>query len=355
MKEVPRPLASSAFGMAFQQKAKVIYPIKLAINETMVPVSTATMVMPREAELFGRNYVFKLFTAAGVSGYYRVQSFDIDYSSDTVTYQLEHMIAEVGDWCIMQAHSGNYAAATAIRRLWRGSDASGTSDDSYRGDHWVLGDMTVMDGVTVELEASNRANLLTSLLDVMDGLPGIYMDFDYSEYPWIIDFSSMSASAYQDRAHGRLSRNISSANVSFDFTDLCTRARYVYSGTWRVYNAEEQQGLYGIVEGTASTSGASSLARAQYMAKEFLRKNQEPRISISMSGQDLYAITGITPDRLKIGKLFTLFVPELDTTITRNITSLKWNDVYNDPLNVSVTLGEEDPTLWAYLKSIKKK
>lgn len=355
MKQVPRPLASSAFGSAFKQKAKVIYPIKLSIEESIVPVSSATMVMPRD-EIFGRNYVFKLFTAAGEAGYYRIRSASVNYSNDTVTYELEHMAAEIGDWCILQEHSGNYAAATAIRRLWRGSDSSSTSDDSYRGEHWVLGDMTVLSGITVELEASNRANLLTSLLDVMDGLPGIYMKFDYSEYPWTIDFSSMDFNAYQDRAHGRLSRNISSAQVSWDYTDLCTRARYLYSGTWRVYNADEDlQEKYGIVEDTASTSGASSLARAQYMAKEYLRKNQEPRISIQMSGQDLYAVTGITPDRLAIGKLFTLFVPELDTTISRNITSLKWNDVYGDPLNVDVTLGDEDPTLWAYLKKIKKK
>ena len=354
MIQIPHPQVADSFGSAFFDRAKVIYPISLSIDESITPVSTASMVMPR-SEIYGRNHVFKLFKVNGLAGYYRIRSSSVDYNNDTVTYELEHMIAEVGDWCILQKHSGSYTAANAIRRLWRGSDASSTSDDSYRGSHWQLGSLSWLTE-TVELDAENRSNLLSSMLDVLDGLPDIFMTFDFSVYPWTVDFASLSNNVLNvDVKHGRLSRNIGSAQVSLDYTDLCTRVRYYYD-SWHYNTADEAHiSQYGIVESKVDVSDADSSARAQYIAKEYLRKNQEPRISISMSGEDLYSITGVPQDKFELGRYFSLFVPELGADIVRNITRLTWNDVYGDPLSVSVTLGEEDPSLWAYLKKIKKK
>lgn len=344
------PILPIVFTDATLNDGDTVYPIKVSIDENLVPVSTATLTTTRDI-VYNRKQVFKLYNAHGLAGYYRIQSMDIDYGNDTISYQLENMIAEIGDWCIFAAVSGNKAAATAIRNLWNGSDSTA----SYRGTSWQLGSMTALSGMTVEMDAKNRDNLLSSILDVLDGCPGVYIKPDFSTYPWTLNFAKLDSGNASDVAYGHLSRNIGSARVNLDFTDLCTRVRYYYE-SWRSYTADQSyRDAYGLVEGTVSTSSASSLARAQYMAQEYLRKNQEPRISISISGQDLYSITGVSQDKLEVGKLFKLFVPELQNNVFRNITKLSWNDVYGDPLNVSVTLGEEDPTLWAYLKAIKKK
>ena len=351
---VPYPRVMPKNFMTQTTESKIIYPVRVTIDESIEPVSTATITMPRDGTVLGRDVVFKLYKATGEAGYFRVQSIDIDYSSNTIVYQLESMFAEVGDWCIMQKQSGSYSAANAIRRLWRGSDASATSDDGYRGSDWVLGDMTALTG-TVELQAANRSNLLTSILDVLGGLPSIYLDFDWSDWPWKVNFKALDESA-DGIAHGRLDRNIGGARISLDYTDLCTRVRYYYDSSWRQYTADqEHQDAYGIVEEKLDVNGAETLARAQYMAKEHLEKMQDPRTSISLTAYELSAITGVKADEFKIGKIFELHVPEFDYVLRRNITRMTWNDVYGDPLNVNITLGEDDPSLWAYLKPIKKK
>lgn len=348
-------LTSGSSTIVAEELSQKIQPISVSIDEDITPVSSATIVMPMDHEAITRKHVVQLFTPNGETAMYRIRSVEVNHGADTVTYQLEHMFAEVGDWVVMAKQSGSYAAATALRRLWRGADASDTSDDSYLGGKWQIGDLTSLSGITVELEAANRDNLLSSMLEVMDACPGKYFEFNFSEYPWIWNISSMDFSAVQDHTYGRLSRNVSSAVVSFDYTDLCTRVRYYYD-QWRYYTAPaEIIEKYGTVNEKVSVSGAESLARAQFIAKEHLRKHQEPRISISIDGADLYSITGATVDKMKIGKLFTLYVPELDTDVQRNITRLSWPDVYGDPYRVSVTLGEDDPSLWAYLKTIKKK
>ena len=352
---IPLGTVASTTTTPLWELAEKITPISVSINEDIVPVSTATLVMPLGEELITRMHIVQLFTPNGETACYRIRSMDVDHSNDTVTYQLDHMFAEVGDFCVMAKHTGNYAAATAIRRLWRGADASSNDDDSYLGGKWVLGDLTALSGITVEMNVGNRTNLLTGVLDIMDGCPGTYLEFDFSEYQWTVNVSSMDNAATQDRAFGRLSRNVASARVSFDYTDLCTRVRYYYDSWHMTTASEELRRKYGLSEVLVSTSGESSLARAQYVAKEYLRKNQEPHINISIDGADLSSITGETFDKFKIGKLFTLYVPELDTDVTRNITRLSWPDVYGDPTRCSITLGEDDPTLWAYLKSIKKK
>ena len=337
---------------------RIIYPIKVSIDETMVPASTATMTMPR-GELFTRNQVFMLYTISGLSGHYRIRSIGLDCPNDIITYQLEHMVAEVGDWCVMQDQSGNYSATNAIRRLWRGSDTSSTSDDGYRGTDWQLGSVTALSGITVELDAKKGDNLLSAILKVLDGCPGVYMTFNYETSPWSINFARINEANYGDyqdvSVNGLLTRNVSTAKVTWDFTDLCTRVRYKYSNTWYVYTADQTyRDKYGIAEEAMSTSGSSSLASAQYKAQEFMRKNQEPRLSISITGEDMYPVTGKESDRLEVGKLYKLVVPELGNKY-RNIIKLSRPDVYGEPRKVSITLGDADPTLWGYLGNIKKK
>lgn len=338
----------------YYESVEIIHPIQVSIDLNITPLSTATIVMPRDKPLNRSGYI-ELFTASGSAGFFRIRSPEIVYENDTITYELEHAVAEVGDWLVKTKQEGSMNAKTALRRIWRGTDSTSTSDDNYRGDKWQLGDMTSIGDITVELSVDHE-DVLSAMLDVMDALPGIYMQFDFTTSPWTINFVSRENPVVQDYAYGRLSRNVSSATVTYDDTDLCTRVYYEYGDTWRTYTSPaEITDLYGIVERTVSTSGESSLARAQYVAKEFLRKNREPKIAIQISGQELSAITGVSEDKLEIGKLFKLYVPELETDAARNITALSWANVYDDPLGVEVTLGDEDPTLWGYIRYLNKK
>lgn len=349
MNTVHLPLVYEGSNM-FTTTCRPVYPIRLSIEETMIPASTATMICTRD-ELYKRSQVFELFTANGSAGRFRIRSIDIDEVGDTVTYQLEHMIAEVGNWVLINDISGNKVQRTALRQLWRGVDSSSADDNNYRGSVWQLGSVTALsDTTTVELDAKNGDNLLNAINGLLQNCPGIYMTFAYSTDPWTINFADYTNAS---SAYGLLDRNVSSARVYYDFTDLATRVRYKYSNTWRSQTAgSSYTNAYGVVEHAISTDGATSLASANYMAQQYLIQHREPRITIEIDGYDLSSITGVPEDKFTIGKQFHLYVPELVGDFYRSITRLRWDDVFGDPLRVHVTLGDDDPTLWAFLTDI---
>jgi hypothetical protein len=61
-------------------------------------------------------------------------------------------------------------------------------------------------------------------------------------------------------------------------------------------------------------------------------------------------VTGETLDRVALGKLYRLAVPEDNVSIEENIIQISWNDVYGNPEDVDLTLAEEEKTLVSIIK-----
>ena len=91
------------------------------------------------------------------------------------------------------------------------------------------------------------------------------------------------------------------------------------------------------------------------MPRKSPRKNSEPKISIEITAEELAAITGFPSDKFKLGQLLRFRLPEYDKIIERSITGISWDDVYNNPMSATVTCGEDDPTLWGYVKALRGK
>ena len=377
-----------------------ITPTRVSINLAIEPLSDATMSLPQGESIPARGYV-ELFTCMGSAGIFRVRSPQDAYGMLTTTAELESAVAEVGDYLVKLKKDEMVAANTAITTIW----------GYYSGSKWQLGDISAIGSGQVALEV-NYDRVLDALLAILEQKPECMLSFNYSTSPWTL---SIVARGTTVTAEGRLARNVNYARVSYDDTELCTRVYYErqsttdstdgldltgiptfnagdrYSkGGYVVYdsklyllpNGHEKDvtwanttktlkndiptsvweymdadtiGTYGRVERTINTGSDYTQAEAQQAASEYLRKHKQPKVSVEISAAELSHITGESIDSFEIGKLFRLALSDYNVTVERNITNLYFEDVYEAPDRITVTLADEEDTAVTFIHDVDSK
>ena len=336
---LPRLLDSSG------QTAGFIRPIRESITQTLTPLSYATMELPVGEEVPARSFV-ELYTANGSAGVFRVRAPQDAYGEDITVVELEHAIVEVGDWLILANLEGSYAASTAMQTVF----------SHYRGSHWQLGSVSALTG-TVNLQAG-YSRILDVMLDIVAKCEGCMLSFDFSSHPWTVSVTQKGSSV---AAEGRLGRNISSARISYDDTDLCTRAYYPIPSTnaqtgevthtWGYVDADTIS-TYGVSERAVYDENDLTAAECLATAQKYLDKYKRPKFSVQITGEELSARTGEALDTFVTGKLFRLALADYGVTVDENITVLSWEDVYGSPTAVDITLAEEETDTASYLHDL---
>ena len=326
--EIPLPRLIDKNG----QTERYIRPISVDINQKIVPLSYASMTLPQDESVPGRSYV-ELFTSTGSAGIYRVTSPQEAFGEDLISCELEHAITEVGDWLYDGELSEMIPANEAIGRIF---------NTKYKGNKWQLGSTSALGSTKVAVEISYR-NVLEGILGVLDQVSDCMMTFDFSTTPWTFGFAKKGTTV---QAEGRLSRNVTSAKITYDDSSLCTRAFYQYTdGTeshWATKNSDTQS-EYGIVERSVSTGSGYTKAEAEYVVNRYLEKHKKPLISISIEGLELSSITGEPLDRFEIGKMFRLALPDYGISSVEDIiTELSWKGLYSGFEQVTVNLGDQE-------------
>ena len=341
MIDIPLPRLLDSSG----QTAGFIRPIRESITQTMTPLSYATMELPVGENVPARFFV-ELYTANGSAGVFRVRAPQDAYGEDVTVVELEHAIVEVGDWLILANLEGSYAASTAMQTVF----------SHYRGSHWQLGSVSALTG-TVNLKAG-YSRILDVMLDIVARCEGCMLAFDFSSHPWTVSVVQKGSSV---AAEGRLGRNISSARISYDDTDLCTRAYYpipstnaqtgIVTHTWGYVDADTQS-TYGVVEKAVYNESDTDSAQCMATAQKYIEKHKRPKFSVQISGEELSAKTGEALDSFVTGKLFRLALADYGVTVDENITVLSWDDVYGAPTAVTITLAEEETDTASYLHDL---
>lgn len=317
---------------------KLIHPLSLSITENITPLSTASISLLQEEALPPRSYV-ELYTPYGSAGMFRVRNPRDAYGDDTTSAELEHMISEVGDYVVKEEISEMVPAAQAIARLFH----------YYEGRVWALGDIEQIgfDEVAVEID---HESVLDGILDIMSQCPDCYLQFDFSQQPWRINVARKSSTVV---AEGRLSRNVASATVSYDDTELITRLWYKdYTnsdeGEWTFIDSETIED-YGIIEGKVSTSADMTDAEKWRTIETYLYEHRHPSVSITIQAAELSRITGERMDQFRIGDRMRIALPDYNFRESEIITKVEWSDVINAPNSVNLTLGDEEDTVVKYL------
>lgn len=320
---IPFPRLIDAEG----KEVRRIHPLKVSINEQIIPLSTADMTLSPGDSVPYRAFV-EMFTANGSAGFFRAKTPSIGYGTIQNTIQLEHAICEVGDYIVKgEIEQQDMSLEDALLTVF----------SHYDGDKWQLGTVSVEADVVISGNYSNVLQMMNSLIALV---PTAMMTFDFTTTPWTVNVVEREQTV---SAEGRLSRNISSVTIQRNDNELCTRVwvKGLSEDPAESYMDSDTISIYGIVE-KALDSSDYTYDQAVLMATSFLEKNQNPSYSVSINAIDLSSITGETLDRFRIGKLYRLIVPGEAQPIEETIVGLQWQDVYNSPNVVTITLSEEE-------------
>lgn len=312
-----------------------IRPVKVSINENLVPLSTASMTILKE-DLFPERSFVELFTTNGSAGVYRTRSPEVGYGSDTVTVTLEHGICEVGDYIVREkTDSAQKTLAAAVQHFF----------SFYGGSRWQLGSISASGNVVV---SSNYQNVLSAILSAMQQIPTAMMAFNFSTTPWTVSIRTRDTTV---GAEGRLSRNIQSAKVKRDDSSLATRVWLEGLGGVGVIGKKDADTIstYGVIEVNLSGHNYTQ-AQANIVANSYLARHKRPIYSITIEGTDLSAITGESLDRITLGKKYRLTIPEDSVLLEENVTAIRWPDVYDAPGKCTVSLAEPPETAVTFLQ-----
>ena len=263
---------------------RIVHPITVNITENIIPLSTAMMTLPRGDELPSRSYV-ELFTPYGSAGMFRVRAPHNSYGLNYSTAEMEHMIAEVGDYCVHAEYSEMMDARTAVSTVF----------SHYQGKHWKLGNISALSG-TVALEAKYDS-VLNAILGILDQKPECMMTFDFSTSPWTLNIVSKGTSVV---AEGRLGRNVTTATVTYDDSELSTRVWYQLftedeegnkTSAWYSRDADTI-GKYGVIESRINTGSDMNPAEIEATVNAYIRDHKHPKTSVEIEERELFQITG---------------------------------------------------------------
>lgn len=315
------------------REVRRLHPYAESINEKIVPLSYATLDISKDESVPNRSFI-ELFTPYGSAGVYRARLPKEDCVNNTISLQLEHSVAEIGDYLITDAINEELSVTNAFRKAF----------SYYRGNRWKLGSINVGNIVLLNVDYEN---VLETLIGILDQVPQYYMTFDFSTIPWTLNISQKTTIV---TAEGRITRNITSAIVNRDDKDLCTRA-YVRGLPKPVGREDDENavgyidadtiGIYGLVEREVSSGSDLTEEQARRVAENYLSTHKYPKLSIEIDGIDLSSITGETLDKFEIGKRFRLAVPDNEIVLDDVISAVSWFDAYNNPEVVRIVVGQE--------------
>lgn len=323
MTSLPRLIDSSG------NEVRRIRPAHLSIRENIVPLSTAEMELAPGDSVPYRSYM-ELFTVNGSAGYYRAKMPEIGYGSVSNNVSLEHAICEIGDFIVKgKIEQTTKTLSQAITQIF----------SHYSGSKWQLGTVSVTADVTLSADFSNILQTINSLIAQV---PNAVMTFDFSTSPWTFNVVARETTV---TAEGRLGRNMPSVQIGRNDSNLCTRVwlKNLNAEASLSYMDADTISTYGVIEKVLSDNNYTTLV-AQEVASRYLAKNKRPIYSVKIDGVDLSSVTGETLDRFRIGKLFRLVIPGEVTPIEETIVGLSWDDVFNTPKSVQITLSEENET-----------
>lgn len=371
-----------------------IRPIKVSATLKIIPLSYASLQLPKGVSVPARGFV-ELFSSMGSLGIYRVRSPQDAYGNDITTAELEHAITEVGDYLILSSYNEMMPAGTAFSTIF----------SHYRGNKWQLGSVADLGTNQIAVQF-DHTRVLEALISLLEQKPDCMMTFDFSTSPrWTVNFVKRGEKV---AAEGRLARNVNYAKVSYDDTELCTRAYFqvsdtedadpsrfapfnvalyyspgdfvAYDGklyslpnghlanvvwedtaktivsnvpttTWQ-YLDSDTIAQYGIVEKEVYSGGDFTATEVARVVQDFLNKHKEPRVSVEISAEELSNVTGEPFDTFTIGKLCRLALADYGVTVERTITGLTWDNVYDAPLDITVNLEDEEDTAINFIHEI---
>jgi len=275
-------------------------------------------------------------TEPGAGLIWRVSSIGTVYDTHTPTVNLEFITATLRDKILFgevtpAAITGNPKATTctarqAVEYILR-----------QQGD-WRLGGF----------ECTNVSNaykfdgdtLWDALESVTNTLTDAWWDYDLSSYPFRLFIRKKTDAVASEL---RCGRNIRTIRRNIDKSGMYTRFYPIGKDDLHLNSRyrEKNTALYGVIEHTETDTSRESESELAAWASEKLSRHAEPTVTIEVDGLELVRATGESLDRLTLGRMCRVPLPEYGTTITERIVGLNYPDKVHEPELVRISLSNQ--------------
>lgn len=295
--------------------------------------STATII-PADMTGIGVNSWMRDDTEPGAGIVWRVKSISQAYAIRTPTVQLEHMINSLRDLIMFgeikpaqitgNAKATSCTAEQAVRYIL-----------SYQSD-WVLGAFDF--GNVSNPYKFDGDSLFDALETVSNSLADSWWSYDMSVYPFRLNITQKTNEVGSEMRAGR---NMKTITRTIDKSGMYTRFYPTGKDDLHIPGdyVERNVNLYGVVSKIETDASIDSEAELQRWANERLEMHAEPTVTIDVEGIELANATGVSLDRMQLGKYCRVPLPEFGTEITERIVSLTYQDKINQPEVVKITLA----------------
>lgn len=295
--------------------------------------STATMT-PADMTGIQVNSWVRDETEPGKGIVWRVRSISQAFATKTPTVQLEHTIVTLKDVILFGEHkadaiTGNAKATTctaeqAIRYILR------------KQNDWTLG---AFDFKNVSNPYKFDGDTLFEAIEtVTNSLQDAWWDYDFSTYPFKLNIRKKNSTK---ECELRARRNLKTITKSIDKSGMYTRFYPIgqkdlhIDGDYVEKNAE----TYGVISHVETDQSITDKAELRRWAEEQLKLHAEPTVTIDVEGLELADATGEKMDRMKLGAVCGIPLPEYGTEINERIVSLTYQDKIRNPEVVKITLA----------------
>lgn len=202
-----------------------------------------------------------------------------------------------------------------------------------------------------------NASIYNNLQTLTESLEEPQWEFDMSALPFKASLVKRPSSPACEM---RLSRNISTISITVDRTGMYTRLYPVGMNELGISAVnggvpyiERNTSQYDVIEETVTNSAIDNDAALLAWAGTQLARNCVPAVTISITGREISKRTGVPMDRLVVGTVCRVALPEEHLTVAARITTVEWKDAVADEESVDVTLANEHRTVQGILKRIQ--
>jgi len=310
--------------------------------------STATITIGPEAPAITVGDWLRDESDPGAGIVWRVKSIDTDYATNTRTINCDHMIQYLRGRIMF----GEVTPVTIT------GDKKATKCTAAQAITYILKQQSIWKLKKCEISQSeaysfNGDDLYSALETVSSSLENEEWKYDFTSYPFQLTIAKQETDW---DAELRMDRNIRTLKKTIDMSRMYTRFYPIGKNNLKLKDkyVAKNDGTYGAICKVETNNELDTEAKLKSWAKSRLKHHAEPVVTVTISGLDMSAATGLSMDKLTIGKKCRVPLPEFGTTITERITKLSWSDKIADPESVTVTLANEYEDVASIINSLQK-
>ncbi len=349
-----------------------LHPKPLSMNEKLRGASEATMRLSQDEEPPALRAFVRIYTQDGDAGVYRVSSVSRSPATGETTVTLLHGRDVFSDTVILQPELAFTGNAQQLLTYALANQTHFVNDVPL----WRLGTVA---NVAVEARTLSYDRASDVISSIESELVDYHFEYDMSGFPWELSLVPNSAEVASEF---RLSRNLERVSVTVNDADLCNRL--ILSANHESTTATQQdapatpdagkttavtqyftyQDLasineWGVCVKTADIDVGDDLAHgvhteADAWAAKFLAMRKNPQLQIQLSGLELCRMTGCDLDRVRLGMLSRVALPDHQVWFEERVVSISRQDVLDEPERITVSMANTLPRFSESLARIRQ-